>query len=116
MGLFLDRESQLGAEPTIDAPHVGRQECLLLDQGLSFRVGNLVGGGNLLFEVRKGQSCPVNLRQRKAVVLNVVAGLSGDLLDGVSGARKRGDQVSPEHVLVSGATEGTAILLGQVVQ
>ena len=35
LDLLLDRESQPGAEPTIDVPHVGGQERLLVNQRLS---------------------------------------------------------------------------------
>ena len=58
----------------------------------------------------------MNLRQRNAVILNVVAGFSDDLLDGVSGARQRGDQISPEDILIAGAAKGATVRLGQLVQ
>ncbi len=89
LGLFLDREPQLDTEPAIGAPHVRRKKDFLLNQGVSFRAGDIVGGSDLPFKVRKGQACSVSLRQRDAVVLNVVARFSDDLLDGVSGAGRR---------------------------
>ena len=115
LGLFTDGKSQLGTKPPVCTPHVGRQEGLLLNQGLSFRNGDSVRGSDVPFEVRKRQACPVSLRQRDAVILNVVAGSSDDLPDGVGRARKRRDQVAPEDILISGAAESAAVLLRQVI-
>src|SRR5262245_33219114 len=57
-----------------------------------------------------------NSRSPSKSVAPRIPRLSDDPFDGVSGTRKRGDQISPEHILISGATEGTAVLLGQLVQ